>query len=487
MPAAAPAVGAPLAAHSAHFAAALHSAAMAQAAPVSSFVPAALPAGAAPYVGAPSYAAPATYVPPDPHANSELATEMLALMEAVGQGRPVDSWMPTQNLSLVGRMFDDMYTDSRLNEAARPTLGKLQFPVMKVALADPSFFSNPAHPVRSLVNDVFDTLTTQGAASGADLHRLEELIQELLKRFDLDPVRLRKSPQMVAVTEADAEKFLKEQQQRLEEQDKALRAKIRRIVVQELRLHLAGRHVPQPAMKLLLSGLGPMMGIHYRHGGPTSPEWQRALKLLDRVLASFDPAPLAPDERAQLEAELQAEVYSELAALGMPAQKVDALVERLREAHEEFAAELAAAPAPAPSAPPLVVAMPRRILDVEPPAPAAPPAPSVAAGQSALHMLLSPGEWFRVWEAKAKSCRWLKLVNYYESHDCVVFEDFAGDNRLQMKATVFGHDLAAGRSVPVNPSPVTTDLIRQLPAPPAEPADPCASWLSPQPAAQRAA
>lgn len=483
-PAAAPVA---LPAHSAHFAAALQSAAAAQPAPASTVLQAAPPAPAMPYAGAPSYGAPPAYVPSDPVANSQLATEMLALMEAVGEGRSVDSWMPTQNLSLVGRMFDDMYTDSRLNEAARPMLGKLQFPVMKVALADPSFFSNPAHPVRSLVNDVFDTLTTDGAASGADLHRLGELIQELLKRFDLDPARLRKpAREMVAVTETDAEKFLADQQRRLDEQDKALRAKIRRIVVQELRLHLADRHVPQPCMKLLLSGLGPMMGIHYRHGGPSSPEWKRALDLLDRVLASFDPSPLPDEERAQREAALQADVYSELAGLGMPAQKVDALVERLREAHEDFAAELAAAPAVAPDAPAPVVAVTiaSRILDVAPPAPPAPPVP---AGQSALHMLLSPGEWFRVWEAKAKSCRWLKLVNHYESHDCVVFEDFAGDNRLQMKATVFGHDLAAGRSVPVNPSPVTTDLIRQLPAPPAEPVDPCASWLSSRPVTQRAA
>lgn len=483
LPAAAPvpatspaAAGAPTTSHHPQFAAALQS----WSAPGA---PAGLapPAAVAPYAGAPSYAAPANYVPPDPHANSQLATEMLALMEAVGQGRPVDSWMPTQNLSLVGRMFDDMYTDSRLNEAARPMLGKLQFPVMKVALADPSFFSNPAHPVRSLVNDVFDTLTTDGARTGADLQRLEELIQELLKRFDLDPRRLRKpADQMVAVTEADAEKFLADQQRRLEEQDKALRAKIRRIVVQELRLHLADRHVPQPCMKLLLSGLGPMMAIHYRHGGPSSPEWKRALDLLDRVLASFDPAPLPADARAQREASLQADVYSELAALGLPAQRVDALVERLREAHEEFASGLAT---PATEAQPPEAPTPIAAAVIAPAA----AAPAAAPGESQLRMLLCPGEWFRVWEAKAKSCRWLKLVNYYDSHDCVVFEDFAGDNRLQMKATVFGHDLAAGRSVPVNPNPTTTDLIRQLPAPPAEPVDPCASWLASQPAAQRAA
>ena len=477
--AAPPAAAAPVTAHHPQFAAALQSWS-APAAPADM----AQPAAVAPYAGAPSYAAPANYVPPDPHANSQLATEMLALMEAVGQGRPVDSWMPTQNLSLVGRMFDDMYTDSRLNEAARPMLGKLQFPVMKVALADPSFFSNPTHPVRSLVNDVFDTLTTDGARTGADLQRLEELIQELLKRFDLDPRRLRKpADQMVTVTEADAEKFLADQQRRLEEQDKALRAKIRRIVVQELRLHLADRHVPQPCMKLLLSGLGPMMAIHYRHGGPSSAEWKRALELLDRVLASFDPAPMPTAERAQREASVQADVYSELAALGLPSQKVDALVERLSEAHEEFAAELAATPQPAPQAPNAPTPIAAAVVSL----PQAPSVPTAPPGESQLRMLLCPGEWFRVWEARAKSCRWLKLVNYYDTHDCVVFEDFAGDNRLQMKATVFGHDLAAGRSVPVNPNPTTTELIRQLPAPPSEPVDPCASWLASQPATQRAA
>src|SRR5262249_44760051 len=159
----------------------------------------------------PAYPLPGT-VAHDPQANSQLATEMLSVLEAVGHGKPVDSWMPAQNLSLVSRMFDDMYTDSRLTDAARPMLGRLQFPVMKVALQDPSFFSNPAHPVRALVNDVFDTLATDGAASGANFHRLEELILELLRRFDPDPAKLKREPKdVVAISDADAETFLQQQ------------------------------------------------------------------------------------------------------------------------------------------------------------------------------------------------------------------------------------------------------------------------------------
>lgn len=449
------------------------------------------PAGSAPPAGPASF---------DPVANSQLATEMLAVMQAVGEGRPVDSWMPAQNLSLVGRMFEDMYTDTRLNDAARPMLGKLQFPVMKVALSDPSFFSNPVHPVRSLVNDVFSSLTSDGAVTGADLRRLEELIHELLKRFDPDPAKLRQAgPELVAITEENAEKFLEQQQVRLEEQRKRLREKVRRIVIQELRLHVADRRVPKPAMKLLLSGLAPALGSHYMKGGPTGPGWQRGLELLDRVLASLEP-PAAPAEVLDV---LMADVRSELAAIGMTPARIDALCERLGEAHADMATDADAAGATvslvpakaAPAAEPVVAAAetaPTAEGAVAPEAPAEPvaAAPAIAAspvaqaatpdrgGAPALHMLLGIGEWFRVWEAATKTCRWLKLLNYYPAHDRVVFEDFTGENCLKMKAGVFGHDLAAGRSVAVNPSPATPDLIAQLPPAPAEPEDPQASWFA---------
>jgi hypothetical protein len=92
-----------------------------------------------------------------------------------------------------------------------------------------------------------------------------------------------------------------------------------------------------------------------------------------------------------------------------------------------------------------------------------------------------------VWEAATKGCRWLKLLHYYPGHDRLVFEDFAGEKRLQMRASVFGHDLAAGRSLPVSPSPATTELIRQLSPPPENAADPGANWFAPDRVEQRAA
>ncbi len=458
-------------------AAALPMVPMGQAMTLQGFAPGAMPGTMPGYASAPMDAL------LQPYANSQLATEMLSVMEAVGQGQPVDSWMPAQNLSLVSRMFDDMYTDSRLTDAARPMLGKLQFPVMKVALADPTFFSNHRHPVRRLVNDVFDTLTTNGVVTGADFHRLEELLQELLQRFEPDPVKLRQEPKgLVAVTETEAEKFLEEQKQRLEEQRKNLHEKVRNIVKQELQLHLAGREPPKPAMKLLLSGFGPLLAIRYMNGGPTGPKWHGALDLLDRVIGSFDPSDATPAPRAPLEDAVHADVTGELMRLGMSAGKVELLGERLREAYADFAAR----PAPlakaktlhsVAAATPVEAAVPASGADAPKAAPAS-AAPSQAS-ESVLHLLLSAGEWFRVWEASTKLCRWLKLVQYYQPHDRVVFEDFAGDNRLQMKATIFGHDLASGRSVPVNPNPVTTDLIKRLPAAPAEPLDQDAKWFKP--------
>ena len=56
----------------------------------------------------------------------------------------------------------------------RPLLRRLQFPVMKTALADPDFFGNAQHPVRSLVHEIFDMLSSADAASDEEIRRLAE-------------------------------------------------------------------------------------------------------------------------------------------------------------------------------------------------------------------------------------------------------------------------------------------------------------------------
>jgi hypothetical protein len=423
--------------------------------------------------------------------NAQLADEMLAVLEAAGHGRPVSSWMPTQNLALVSRMFDDFYADPELPETARPVLGRLQFPVMKFAMSDPSFFADPKHPVRELVHDVYDNLTHAHAAPGADFHRLEELIQDLLQRFEPDPAKLRQDARGVhAVTEVEAERFLEQQRERLEEQRKALQEKIRRIVAQELRLHIGDRRLPRPVLPLVLSGFGPMLVAHYRAGGQDHQGWRGTLALLDRVLACLDAAAANAPDRAAAETAVIADVAQCLAAAAYPAARIEQLADPLGMVFEELAAGAAlAAPAPRPerAAEKPAAAAPAPVVVAAAPLPApAKPAAAAVEQERTLQLLLRGGDWFRVWCAASNNCRWLKLERYYAGADTVVFEDFGGENRLKMRAAAFVHDLVAGRSAPVDPDPAITRLIQQLPPAPVERLDARAAWFKAEAAAAAA-
>ena len=417
--------------------------------------------------------------------NAQLADEMLSVLQSAGHGRPVNSWMPTQNLALVSRMFDDYYADPQLPETARPVLGRLQFPVMKFAMSDPSFFANPNHPVRSLVHDVYNNLTSTHAAPGADFHRLEELIQDLLQRFDPDPAKLRQHARDVhPVTEQEAERFLEQQRERLEQQKKALQEKIRRIVAQELRLHIGERRLPKPVLPLILSGFGPMLVAHYRAGGQDHPGWRDTLALLDRVLLSLDAAGADTPGRRDLESGVILDVSQCLAKAGFPAERVETLTDPLANIYDELAAAAPRAPAvaaaTAPASPAQDVAA-SSAQEAPVPAPAAAPAaPAVSPAaelQRTLLVLLRGGDWFRVWCASSNNCRWLKLDQYYAGVDTVVFEDFGGENRLKMRATAFVHDLASGRSSPVDPDPSIQRLIKLLPEAPADRIEPGSVWF----------
>jgi hypothetical protein len=427
--------------------------------------------------------------------NAQLANEMLAVLDATGQGRPVASWMPAQNLALVSRMFDEFYADPQLPENARPLLGRLQFPVMKFAMSDPSFFANPNHPVRALVHDVHDKLSGTHVTQGADFRRLEELIQHLLQRFDPDPTKLRaKAREVNPVSEQEAERFLEQQRERLEQQKRALTEKVRRIVAQELRLHIGDRQVPKPVLPLVLSGIGPMLVTHYRAGGQNHPGWRATLGLLDRVLACLEAAAAkAPDREAE-ESAVITDVGQALAKAGLPAARIEQLVDPLASVLEELGnAAVAAAPAtqaamptpapalqPAPAAPGVSLNTQEVSLKVGEATPKLvnkPATPSPAEQDRRLQLVLRSGDWFRVWCDADHNCRWLKLEQYYPAADTVVFEDFGGENRLKMRATAFVHDLVAGRSSPVDPDPAIQGILKLLPAPPAERIEPGAVWF----------
>ncbi|HVT34305.1 MAG TPA: DUF1631 family protein, partial [Nevskiaceae bacterium] len=388
------------------------------------------------------------------YSDSQLATDMASALDALAQGRQINTWIPPANLALAGQMFDTLYQDHRLHEAFRPLLRRLQYPVMKTALSDPSFFTSPSHPVRNLVHDVFGMVSSLDSPSPQDIKRLTDLIEHLTRQFEVDSERFAiPEARAPSVNETEAEQFLAEQKQRMADHRARTLKMVRRLVAQELKIRTADRDVPEGLMPLLLSGFGPMLAVNALRGGVSGTPWKESIDLLERMLDSISSSGTSPNERHLAEqADIIINITERLTTIGLDPEKVQRLVGALVDHYDELARNRG-----------------RRAVAAQKPA-APPPEKSkeelqekaVREARQALSAILMVGSWFQVWDATNSQQRWLKLHAYFPTIDAVVFDDFMGENHLKLNASNLIRDFIKGLSAPVDPSAAVQRALKLL-------------------------
>jgi hypothetical protein len=94
-------------------------------------------------------------------------------------------------IDVVGSLFDQILSDTRVPPQMARQIARLQLPVLRVALSDPSFFSSRRHPVRRFVNRIaslacaFDDF--DDGPGKQFLERVRALVQEIVEG-DFDQV-----------------------------------------------------------------------------------------------------------------------------------------------------------------------------------------------------------------------------------------------------------------------------------------------------------
>ena len=94
-----------------------------------------------------------------PRDAAALRSDMLmALKQVSPQGRPaVLAEEDSDTVDLVGMLFDYINKGMKAESSALPLLGRLQVPVLRVALSDKTFFTQREHPARALLNTIAET------------------------------------------------------------------------------------------------------------------------------------------------------------------------------------------------------------------------------------------------------------------------------------------------------------------------------------------
>ncbi|MBV7541587.1 DUF1631 domain-containing protein [Acidovorax sp. sic0104] len=87
-------------------------------------------------------------------------------------------------IEVVALMFQSILAEDRIPPAVRVWFARLQVPVLRVALAEPEFFSNLTHPARQLIDRMgacvmgFDATSINGSALEAEIRRVVQVIEQ---------------------------------------------------------------------------------------------------------------------------------------------------------------------------------------------------------------------------------------------------------------------------------------------------------------------
>lgn len=396
---------------------------------------------------------------------------------AKGQRPQAPAWLPPQNVALVARMFDSYYRDPRLPEHMKPWLARLQLPVMKTALSDNTFFADPAHPARRTANDLFEMLLQFGSADAAAppraLNELQGLIEAMAQAFSLDPGKL-KAAEHAPVDDRTADAFLREQDEQLQQRNRARLERVRRVVAHELRRQIGERSIPRGVMRLMLSGFGPLLCLDFIRSGVQGESWNQTMALVERVLGSLEPQSGSADARAADEAEIVAALSRRLANIGFSESKLEEVLAGLLQAYLERASgivpefESAAASDDAGAVASVATA-----------------APSVRAAlsperelQGLLSIILIPGAWFTVWDPGEQTKHWMRVRGYYAAQNTVLFAHYMEERFLRLHANAFATDLVEGRTAAIDPSRELQNAIERLAEVPFPRASEAVVWVT---------
>lgn len=388
--------------------------------------------------------------------DSLLAAEVLGMIRGKGSAG-TDALR--QRAALVGQMFAEILADPYLPASYLALLERLRFPTLKTALADSSFFTNPAHPVRWLVQDAVQMAVSARLSGDAALHYTGDRLARLPEEFNISAAFVQPALRnLEALSDEQAAEFLDSVRTESAARWSDLLTKSRRIVSQELETQLLGNATDPGKSRQLRSALAPLLAAALLRHGMNSRAWVEAVGLvsaaLDQPGAS---APPAGDRKTS--GDLLGKLEKGLREAGLSDDRLEAVISNLRQSwgtrHLPEADRAAAIPAAAPVVtPPL--AMPTVAND-----PLA--AGSAATDRSELcRSLLKPESWYRVFDSGNGESKWLKLVSYYPERRRVAFCGFSADNQLSISVETLMDDFKSGRSEPISPSSDMLDALRKL-------------------------
>lgn len=218
------------------------------------------------------------------------------LESAAQEGEQEKTLNPVDNdlIDVVCLIFEYILDDPHLPMAAKASIGRLQIPMLKVAMLDKDFFSMNGHPARYLLNLLASTavgIDDDEAHDHPVLNKINEIVEHILDNFSDDISLFEEQTEQLNnfisehhEQEQEAYHDLDKQQQEKEELVLA-----RAWVKETLSQHLIGRELAKPIVDIILGPWKDVMLETYLQEGERSQLWKTQIRFIDVLCWSVEP------------------------------------------------------------------------------------------------------------------------------------------------------------------------------------------------------
>ena len=195
-------------------------------------------------------------------------------------------------INLVAMLFECMLDDRNLPDPLKALIGRLQIPLVKVALLDKSFFSRSSHPARRLLNEIASAAMGWDACDDHQRDslyvRIDQVVQRLLNDFIDDPsIFSELLADFLAFTQDERRRSeLLEQRIRDAEEGRAKTGLARQRVEQVLNQALFGKYLPQGVLGFVQEAWSKVLLLTYLKHGDRSAEWHADVRTLEQLVWS---------------------------------------------------------------------------------------------------------------------------------------------------------------------------------------------------------
>jgi hypothetical protein len=206
----------------------------------------------------------------------------------------MDNQVDAFTIDIVAMLFDYIFDDRTIPDRLKALIGRLQIPVLKVAMLDKQFFSKKSHPARRLLDEIAAASIGWQETDGYNAQlflKLDSIVHTILADFSEDvaifATLLDELLEFLAAHQAQAESAVEQSAQNIEAAERAEIAKV--VVSDEIRRVTENLQLPDVIREFLNGPWKAVLSHAFTDQGEQSQVWQSSLKTMQDLVWSVTP------------------------------------------------------------------------------------------------------------------------------------------------------------------------------------------------------